>query len=154
MDVNKMNPILDAVAGTLPQLGFQKVEKKGVSLNDNILSWRGVMINIGMLGSVKGIVAIGMETDSACRFAATMMMGMEVKELDELSQSAISEMANMVCANACTRFSQIGITGVDISPPVMLVGVGGNITLPVPKVITVAFFVDDIPVDIHIGLHE
>ncbi len=154
MDVNRINPILDAVAGTLPQLGFQTVEKKAVTLNDHVLSWRGVMITIGMLGSVKGSIAIGMEMDSACRFASTMMMGMEVNELDELSQSAISEMANMVCANACTRFSQIGVNGVDISPPVMLVGAGGKVTLPVPKVISVAFWVDDISVDIHIGLHE
>jgi chemotaxis protein CheX len=154
VDVNRLNPILEAVAGTLPQLGFQIVEKKGVSLNDHVLSWQGVMINIGMLGSVKGIIAIGMEKASACRIASTMMMGMEVKELDELSQSAISEMANMVCANACTRFSQNGVTGVDISPPILLVGEGGEVTLPVPRVITVAFLVDDIPLDIHIGLQD
>jgi len=149
-----MNPILEAVAGTLPQLGFQTVEKKGLLLGGQILSWRGVMINISMMGRIKGTIAIGMEKAAACKFASTMMMGMEVNELDELSQSAISEMANMVCANACTRFSQNGVTGVDISPPVMLVGEGGKLTLPVNRVITVAFLVDDIAVDIHIGLQE
>ena len=154
MDVNRINPILDAVGGTLPQLGFQSVTKKSVALGGSVLNWAGVMINIGMLGSIKGSIAIGMSTTGACRFASTMMMGMEVKELDELSQSAISEMANMVCANACTRFSQEGIEGVDISPPVLFVGEGGKVTLPVPKVISVAFMVDDIQVDIHIGLHE
>ena len=154
MDVNRLNPILDAVAGTLPQLGFQTVVKKGVSLNGPVLAWQGVMINIGMLGSVKGTVAIGMEQDAACKVASIMMLGMEVKSLDEMSQSAISEMANMVCANACTRFSDAGLAGVDISPPVLLVGKGGKVTLPVPKVISVEFLVDDIPVDIHIGLND
>lgn len=114
---------------------------------------QGVIINIGMLGSVKGSVAISMEKEAACRFASTMMMGMAVKKLDELSQSAISEMANMVCANACTLFIQDGMEGVDISPPVLFVGEGDKITLPVPKVIFVAFLVDDIPLNIHVGLH-
>ena len=154
MDVNKLNPILDAVGDILPQLGFQTVKKTGVSLNGQVLDWRGVMINIGMLGSVKGSIAIGMEHDAACRFASAMMMGMEVTALDEMPQSAISEMANMVCANACTRFSQAGVDGVDISPPVLFVGAGGRVTLPVPKVVSVAFMVDDIPLVIHIGLND
>ena len=154
MDVNKINPILEAVAGILPLIGFQAVERKEVSLGGPIISWKGLIINIGMLGSVKGSIVIGMEKEAACRFASTMMMGMEVAELDEMSQSAISEMANMVCANACTLFIQDGMEGVDISPPVLFVGEGGKITLPVPKVISVAFMVDDIPVNIHIGLHE
>lgn len=154
MDVNRLNPILEAVAATLPQLGFQTVARQGVALSGPVIAWRGVVINIGMLGSVKGTVAIGMEREAACRFASVMMMGMEVLTLDEMAQSAISEMANMVCANACTRFSQAGVSGVDISPPVLLVGEGGKVTLPVPKVISVAFRVDDIPVDIHIGLQD
>ena len=154
MDVNLINPILDAVTGTLPQLGFQSIEKKKVSLSGSVLSWQGIIVNIGMLGSVKGSIAIGMEKDGACRFASVMMMGMDVCVLDELAQSAISEMANMVCANACTRFSQIGMPGVDISPPVLLVGEGGKLTLPVPKIISVEILVDGIPFLIHIGLHE
>ena len=153
MDVNKINPILEAVAGTLPLIGFQAVERQSVSLGGPIISWQGVIINIGMLGSVKGSVAIAMEKEAACRFASTMMMGMEVTGLDELSQSAISEMANMVCANACTLFIQDGMEDVDISPPVLFVGEGGKITLPVSKVISVAFMVDDIPINVHIGLH-
>jgi chemotaxis protein CheX len=154
VDVNLINPILDAMAGTLPQLGFQSVEKKKVSLSGSVLSWQGVMVNVGMMGSVKGSIAIGMEKDGACRFASAMMMGMAVCELDELAQSAISEMANMVCANACTRFSQNGLPGVDISPPVLFVGEGGKVTLPVPKIISVEFLVDGITVLIHVGLHE
>lgn len=154
MDVKLLNPVLEAVAGTLPQLGFQTVTKKGVSLSGHVIDWRGVMISIGMLGKIRGAIAIGMEHAAACRFASTMMMGMEVKSLDELAQSAISEMANMVCANACTRFSQADVPGVDISPPVLLVGESGKVTLPVPKVISVEFLVDDITVYIHIGLNE
>jgi chemotaxis protein CheX len=154
VDVKTINPVLEALAGTLPQLGFQKVEKQGVQLTAPVLACRGVMINIGVLGSLRGSILIGMDVESAKRFASVMMMGMAVTELDELAQSAISEMGNMVCANACTRFSEAGIEGLDISPPVLLVGEGGRVTLAVPKVIAVNFAVDGISVDVYVGLSD
>ena len=43
-----------------------------------------------------------------------MMMGMPVTELDEMSQSALSELSNMLTASAATSFSNLGIT-IDIN---------------------------------------
>ena len=37
MDVNFINPVLAAFASILPQIGFQTVEKKGVSLGGSKL---------------------------------------------------------------------------------------------------------------------
>ena len=48
--------------------------------------------------------------------ASTMMGGMPVAQFDELPQSAISELVNMVTANSAIRFEQLGMQ-VDISPP-------------------------------------
>lgn len=153
MDVNTINPILDAFATILPQIGFQSIEKKGVALEGAVLPNPGLMINIGVLGPLKGAILIGMTIDGAKRFASKMMMGMEVAELDELAQSAISEMGNMVCANACTNFSAAGVIGLDISPPTLLVGVDGRVRLSVLKVVVVQFLADDIPVSVYVGLH-
>ncbi|SPF38841.1 Putative inhibitor of MCP methylation, CheC (fragment) [Candidatus Desulfosporosinus infrequens] len=73
-----------------------------------------------------------------------MMMGMPMAEFDPIAQSVISEMGNMVCANACTQFSKVGIIGLDISPPLLLMGRNGQATLPVPQTIAVHFSVDSI----------
>ena len=81
-----------------------------------------------------------------------MMMGMPVAELDPLAQSAISEMGNMVCANSCTNFAEAGIGGLDISPPTMMIGEGGHVMLSVPNVIMVKFSIDNIDVDVYVGL--
>lgn len=152
MDVKIINPLLEAFASILPQIGFQTVEKKSISLKGSVLQNSGVMINIGVMGPLKGAILIGMDMDSAKQFASKMMMGMEVPELDSLAQSAISEMGNMVCANACTHFSQAGIKGLDISPPTLLIGKDGQVRLSVPKVIAVNFIVDHIAVDVYVGL--
>ncbi len=85
-------------------------------------------MNVAVVGSIKGVLLIGMSFEGAKKFASKMMMGMEVRELDSLAQSAISEMANMVCANACTQFSKADIGGLDISPPTLMMGTGGMAT--------------------------
>jgi Predicted inhibitor of MCP methylation, homolog of CheC len=152
MDVNVINPLLDAFVNVLPQIGFQTVTKKSLSLANTAIPNNGVIINIGVVGPLKGAVMIGMDVESAKRFASKMMMGMEVPELNDLAQSAISEMGNMVCANACSRFSEAGIAGLDISPPTMMIGEGGLVRLPVPQAIVLDFLVDDITVKICVGL--
>lgn len=149
-----INPILEAFASILPQIGFQTVEKKGIALEGSALNYQGILINIGVFGPLKGAILIGMDLDSAKRFASKMMMGMEVTELDNLAQSAISEMGNMVCANACTHFGNAGITGLDISPPTLLIGENGQVRLSVPKVIVVTFVVDGIDINVYAGLYK
>lgn len=152
MDVSLINPILVAFAEVLPQIGFNKVEKRNVSLVGPTFNYEGVLINLAVVGSKKGVILIGMDTDSAKRFASKMMMGMEVHEFDALAQSAVSEMGNMVCANACTQFSKIGIEGLDISPPTLMISQGGQATLPVPQTIVIHFSVDGIEVKVYVGL--
>jgi chemotaxis protein CheX len=152
MDVSIINPLLAAFVNVLPQIGFQTVDKKSLSLAKTMVENSGVMINIGVTGPLKGVVIIGMDDGSARRFASKMMMGMDVPELDSLAQSAISEMGNMVCANACSHFSEAGITGLDISPPTMLLGKGAKVRLPVPQVIVIGLTVDDIEVSVFVGL--
>ena len=152
MDVNHINPILAAFAEILPQIGFQNVEKKDISLVGPTFDYDGVIVNLAVVGTVKGVIMIGMDLDSAKRFASAMMMGMEVTDFDSLAQSAVSEMGNMVCANACTQFSKVGIDGMDISPPTMMISKGGQATLPVPQTIVIHFLVDSINIKVYVGL--
>lgn len=152
MDVNLINPILVAFADILPQIGFQKIEKKNISLLGSTFNYDGVLINLAVVGSIKGVILIGMDLDAAKRFASKMMMGMEVPVFDDLAQSAVSEMGNMVCANACTQFSKMGLEGLDISPPTIMISEGGRATLPVPQTIAIHFLVDEIDIKVYVGL--
>ena len=154
MDINIINPLLVSFTDILPQIGFQSVEKKNISLVKSTLDYDGILVNISLVGVLKGAILIGMTLDSAKNFASKMMMGMPVPEFDAMAQSAISEMGNMVCANACTQFSKIGISGLDISPPLLLIGSNGQASLPVPQTIAIDFLVDDIDVKVYVGLTQ
>jgi chemotaxis protein CheX len=62
-----------------------------------------------------------MSEDTAKFIASTMMMGMPVAEFDAMAQSAISEMSNMLTANAATNLTGMGLE-VDISTPSLSIG--------------------------------
>jgi chemotaxis protein CheX len=152
MDVKQINPILTAFTEILPQIGFHSVEMTNLSVIGSTLEYSGILINIGLFGTIKGVVIIGMSLDSAMSFASKMMMGMKLSSFDSLAQSAISEMSNMVCANACIQFSKAGITGLNISPPTVMMSDFGTATLPVPQVIVLSFNADGIDVNVYVGL--
>ncbi|NLJ72171.1 MAG: chemotaxis protein CheX [Syntrophomonadaceae bacterium] len=152
MDVKLINPFLQAFAEILPQIGFNTVEKAGLSLINDTLEYNGVLINISFVGPLKGVILTTMPINNAKQFATKMTMGMEFAEFDAMAQSAVSEMTNMVCANACTQFSQIGMEGLDISPPTVLVSEKGIASLPVPQTIAVNLKADEIKFNVYIAI--
>ena len=50
-----------------------------------------------------------------------MMMGMPIENFDDMAQSAISEMSNMLTATAATNLAGMGLE-VDISTPSLSIG--------------------------------
>lgn len=80
-----------------------------------------VVIILGITGDIKGQAALSFTSDLAKSMASSMMMGMEVKELDEMSKSALSELGNMVMGNSATLLFNQGVK-IDITPPSLLTG--------------------------------
>lgn len=152
MDVNYINPILNSFASVLPQLGLPDVEKKGISLRGRFIESPGVVINVGIIGDIKGNVIYGLSLDDAKRIASTMMMGMPVEQFDELAQSAISELTNMLTATVATNFSKEDIN-INISTPTL---VHGNFTANASsdKVVCVQMGVGDMNIEVNISMEK
>lgn len=121
MDVKYINPFIDAVLNIFPQFGMGDIQKNKISLKGREIQSTGVMIMLGLIGDVKGNVIYSLTEDGAKKIASAMMMGMPVESLDELAQSAISELTNMLTATAATGFSNEGIN-VNISTPTLVYG--------------------------------
>ncbi len=122
MDARCINPVIDAFREILPQLGLADIQRGSVSVGTNSVESLGVTVIIGMTKGLRGNVAYNMTEATAMAIASAMMGGMTVTQFDDLPQSAISELVNMVTANAAIRFEQMNIL-VDISPPSLIVGV-------------------------------
>ncbi|SDF49078.1 chemotaxis protein CheX [Sporomusa acidovorans] len=151
MDVKLINPFLEAVTTVLPQLGFKEINRGGLAVKEHLIEGRGVTVLVGITKGVKGNVAYNMSTATAKKIASTMMMGMPIVEIDEMVQSAISEMVNMVTANAATNFEKQGLV-VDISPPNMVVGSECAVKVSNSKYLSLDLLVDSEIIQLNIGI--
>ena len=151
MDVRLINPFIGAVTGIMPQIGFSNTTRKGISLKEKKFMVSGVVLTLGIVGDKKGNVVYSIDMDGAKKIASTMMMGMPVEELDDMSKSALSELSNMLTANASINFSNDGIN-VDISVPTMMYGEEIEINLQKDNIVCIDFDVDGIVLSVNVAL--
>ena len=152
MDVKHINPFLNSFTTIMPQLGLADVKKKGVTLKGIFIESPGVMIIVGIIGDIKGNVIYTTTIDNAKKIASAMMMGMPVNELDELAQSAISELTNMLTANAAINFSDEGIN-INISTPTLMYG-EFTANSSSDKVLCVEMLIDGLTFEVNLALEK
>ena len=153
MDARFINPVIDAFREILPQLGFADIQRGKLSMGSNSVESLGVTVIIGMTKDVRGSAAYNMSEATAMTIASTMMGGMPVNQFDELPQSAISELVNMVTANSAIRFEQMGMQ-VDISPPSLVVGNDFRARLLQEKFLVIEMLADGNLIQLNLGLES
>ena len=151
MDAKLVNPFIDAFMTVLPQIGFQEPARAAMTVKDKMTQSLGVTIIVGFTKQIRGNVVYNMSEDTAKYFASTMMMGMPVENFDEMAQSAVSEMSNMLTANAATNLAAMGLE-VDISTPSLSVGADFQVKISNEKYLTVTMDVSGHPVEIDIAV--
>ena len=150
MDVKFINPFIESFTYVMPELGFTDVKMGDISAKEKDISASGVLVILGVVGAVRGNVVYAIDIEAAKSIASAMMMGAPVDEFDDMASSAISELTNMLTANAATAFSKSGII-IDISTPSMLQGENMVINMSFDKVICVQLLADNIPIEINIA---
>ncbi|MCE5285971.1 MAG: chemotaxis protein CheX [Pelosinus sp.] len=151
MDVRLVNPFVDAIAGVMPQLGFQSVSRSKMTVQDQYVLSKGVVVIVGLTDDVKGNVVYNLSEESVKAIASVMMMGMPVTKIDNMVQSAISELANMITGNAAVHIEKAGFR-VDISTPSLVVGPDAKVKICGTKFLVIELMVDDIPMELNIGI--
>ncbi|MCX7950815.1 MAG: chemotaxis protein CheX [Clostridiales bacterium] len=152
MDVKYINPFLQSFLNVLPQLGITNIKKSKISLKGKEIESHGVVIIVGVVGDAKGNVVYSTTTECAKKIASLMMMGMPVDELDDMAQSALSELANMLTATAATNFSQVGIN-INISTPTLVHG-DFVANTGVNQTVCIEMLVEDMHFEINVSLES
>ena len=135
LNVKILTPFLDAFFDVLPMVGFTDIRRGRIFIKEKLMATLDITTLVGLSGNVHGNVMYCMSEDTAKQVASVMMMGMKVEQLDEMSLSAVSELANMLTSGASTLLSNINLF-MDISPPTLVTG--KNITVMVSQVKTFA----------------
>ena len=151
MDAKLVNPFIDAFTSVLPMMGFPTPSRKGMGLKSIVVDSLGVTIMVGFTRQLRGNVVYNMSEETAKHIASTMIMGMPVAALDEMAQSAICEMSNMLTATAATNLTALGYD-VDISTPSLTVGSDFKVKISTEKYLTVTMDLAGHDVEINIAV--
>jgi len=151
MDLKTINPFVETVAEVMPQLGFENIIQKGITVKSKKVIASGVVLTIGIVGDKKGNIVYSIDMEGAKKIASTMMMGMPVEDFDDMAKSALSELSNMLTANASIKFSNQGIN-IDISVPTLMYGEDIELNMNKDQIICIEFDVDGINLGINIAL--
>ena len=136
MDAKLVNPFVDAFTYVMPQMGFQEPKRAKLYVRERNAVSRGVSVIVGFTKQIRGNVVYNMSVDTAKYIASTMMMGMPINDFDAMAQSAISEMSNMLTANAATNLTGMGYE-VDISTPSLTIGENFQVKISDAQYLTV-----------------
>ena len=134
MQVEFIEPFIRATFTVLSQVVDASPERGQLSLRDgNTFTSQELSTLLGVSGHVEGVALYGMSQVTALKIASKML-GQELKEIDEMASSALSELANIITGNAATYLETSGIQ-CDITPPSLINGSGVQVTTLCPALV-------------------
>jgi chemotaxis protein CheX len=119
MKAEVINPFLESARIVIEQVIQVSPSTGDLGIKEIELIDDHIWIQVGMTGQLSGNIIFGIAEAVALRMVSVMMGGYEVTEMNEMGQSAISELGNMISGNASTILSNQGVT-VDITPPKLM----------------------------------
>ncbi|NLM11076.1 MAG: chemotaxis protein CheX [Clostridiaceae bacterium] len=120
MKVDYINPVLIASSKILKALLQEDVILGRLSLSDSHNLRDSMAIILWMSGDFEGRFVFAIKRKVAL-YIASVMMGEEISELNDMAKSAVAEMATMILGRTGIIFSERGID-VKISYPTLVEG--------------------------------
>lgn len=152
MNVQYLNPFIEAAAEVLALEVGATVTRGPVALHRSPYTARDVTVTLSLIGRVEGMVLYGLSTDTALQLVS-QMMGDTIGEMDELAQSGIAELGNVMTGRASIKLAQAGFD-CDISTPTVILGPATRIsTLDFPR-LALPLRTPYGDIEIHLALRE
>jgi chemotaxis protein CheX len=124
--VEFINPFIQAATEVLEsELGSETLRGE-LRLHKSAVTTDEVTALVGVTGTVSGMVLYSM-SESTAMGIVSKVMGKDFDALDELAQSGIGELGNVITGRAGVLLSEAGFPS-NISPPALVVGKGTMIT--------------------------
>ena len=121
MRVEYINPFVETSYSVLKEvLGGVDVKRGDLYLKSTAMPMMGVAALVGLAGDVEGRVLYDMTVETALNIASKMN-GETLPEFDDLAKATISELANLITAQAVTKLQELGFK-FDLTPPALFVG--------------------------------
>lgn len=138
-----LNSFIVAMGDVLVSEANVQIKRGSLSLERGSCTSNEVSVLISLVGDVWGVAIISLSFDVA-KAITSRILGQEFPEFNELVQSGIGELGNVIVGHACTKLAGLGYS-IDISVPTLIVGKGSHIsTLGIDRIV--------IPLETEMGL--
>jgi chemotaxis protein CheX len=136
-------PIIDSVTQNLSMFGFAPSFVNATEESGTEISLGDVHILFGLTDGMHGSIVLGFKMPTALQIVSFMMGGMPIESMDEMSQSAIGELGNMIVGTAITNARSSIL--INFSPPTLIID--GHLYIPTkePKHTKLEFELNGIP---------
>lgn len=134
MKVEFVNPFVAAARQVLEKEVGSAVDRGNLHLHKSAYTNHEVTAIIAVTGAIQGMVLYGMKEETA-RTIVGRILGQPFTEFDELAQSGIAELANVITGTAGILLSEAGFPA-QISPPALIIGNGTMVsTLDLSRIV-------------------
>lgn len=122
MDSQVANQFINAALSIFKQVGNVNLEKTGLEYfpNGHKIS-AGIATILGITGALKGQFIIVLDEAMALKIASAILMGVPVENYDDVAESAVCEIGNMIGGEASKQLQEIGYV-CDITVPSIVRG--------------------------------
>jgi chemotaxis protein CheX len=152
MHPNMLNPFVLAALHVLRAELGEDIQRGMLQSDDGKACQHDIMVAFGITGAVEGTVIYGMDQASALQIVG-VMMGQACNELDEMVESAIGELGNMITGHASKELSKVGYK-CNITPPLVIYGDMTTVRMPSYKRIAIPVVTHCGTILIHLALSQ
>jgi chemotaxis protein CheX len=142
MKAEYINPFLESARIVIEQMINVRPTTGQLGVKEVKFVEKYIWIQIGITGQMQGDIVFGLHEEVALKLVSAMMGGFILTEMDEMGQSAISELGNMISGNASTMLYNQGVI-IDITPPKVVHSANAAGFVP-KKALTIPLIIDGI----------
>ena len=107
---------------------------------------------ISLIGQVQGVVLYGLAIKTGLALVSRVLL-QKITAFDNLAQSGIAELGNVITGRATVKLSQAGFSA-NISPPTLIIGKDTEISTLDFSRIVVPLETEDGEITVHLALRE
>ncbi len=152
MRVEYINPFVEAAYNILSEVLGGEIQRGSLYLKSTSMPVMGVAALVGLAGDVEGRVLFDMTLDTALKIASKMNME-EIPEFDDLAKATITELANLIAAQAVTKLHGLGFR-FDLTPPTLFTGEKMEISANSIEAVIVPMNTEQGALEVNIAIRE
>ena len=152
MRVEYINPFVETAYNILQEVLGGEVRRGDLYLKSTSMPVMGVAALVGLAGDVEGRVLFDMTMETAMNIASKMN-GEKLPEFDALAKATITELANLITAQAVTKLHDLGFR-FDLTPPALFTGDKMEISDHEVEALIVPMITDQGKVEVNVAIRE